>query len=39
LLAKRRDVAADDAALAGHGDVDPVNWSVLAVKALTAEQA
>ena len=39
LLAKRRDVAADDAALAGYGDVDPVNWSVLAVKALTAEQA
>ncbi|MCP3390273.1 hypothetical protein NLM27_15950 [Bradyrhizobium sp. CCGB12] len=36
-LAKRRDVAADDAALAEFGEVDPVNWSVSAVKALTAK--
>ena len=36
-LAKRRDVAADDAALAEFGDVDPVDWSVSAVKALTAK--
>lgn len=36
-LAKRRDVAADDAALAEFGEVDPVDWSVAAVKALTAK--
>lgn len=36
-LAKRRDVAADDAALTEFGEVDPVNWSVSAVKALTAK--
>lgn len=36
-LAKGRDVAADDAALAQFGDVDPVDWSVSAVKALTEE--
>lgn len=34
-LAKGRDVAAEDAALAAFGDVDPVDWSVAAVKALT----
>lgn len=34
-LAKGRDVAADDATLATFGDVDPVDWSVAAVKALT----
>jgi len=34
-LAKGRDVAADDATLAAFGDVDPVDWSVAAVKALT----
>lgn len=34
-LAKKRDAAADDAALAEFGDVDPVDWSVSAVKALT----
>ena len=34
-LAKGRDSAADDAALAAFGDVDPVDWSVAAVKALT----
>ncbi|MGY3240156.1 MULTISPECIES: hypothetical protein [unclassified Bradyrhizobium] len=36
-LAKRRDPAADDAALAEFGEVDPVDWSVSAVKALKAE--
>ncbi|WP_164718733.1 MULTISPECIES: hypothetical protein [Bradyrhizobium] len=36
-LAKGRDAAADDAALAGFGDVDPVDWSVAAVKALTGK--
>lgn len=34
-LAKGRDVAADDATLAAFGDVDPVDWSVAAVRALT----
>lgn len=34
-LARGRDAAADDAALAAFGDVDPVDWSVAAVKALT----
>jgi hypothetical protein len=38
-LAKKRDPAADDAALAGFGDVDPVDWSVKAVQALTAARA
>lgn len=33
-LAKGRDPAADDAALAAFGDVDPVNWSTEAVRAL-----
>jgi hypothetical protein len=37
-LAKGRDSAADDAALASFGEVDPVDWSVEAVRALTAEQ-
>ncbi|WP_092238473.1 hypothetical protein [Bradyrhizobium sp. Gha] len=36
-LAKKRDAAADDAALAEFGEVDPVDWSVAAVKALTAK--
>jgi hypothetical protein len=35
-LAKGRDVAADDAALAEMG-VDPTDWSVEAVRALQAE--
>jgi hypothetical protein len=35
-LAKGRDPAADDAALAPFGEVDPVDWSVAAVRALTA---
>ncbi len=34
-LAKGRDVATDDSALAAFGDVDPVDWSIAAVKALT----
>jgi hypothetical protein len=34
-LAKGRDAAADDAALAAFGDVDPVDWSIAAVNALT----
>jgi hypothetical protein len=37
-LAKGRDAAADDAALAPFGEVDPVDWSVEAVHALTAER-
>jgi hypothetical protein len=37
-LAKGRDTAADDAALASYGEVDPVDWSVEAVRALTTEQ-
>ena len=37
-LAKGRDVAADDAALASFGDVDPVDWSLEAVRALVAER-
>jgi hypothetical protein len=37
-LAKGRDSAADDAALASFGEVDPADWSVEAVRALTAEQ-
>jgi hypothetical protein len=38
-LAKGRDSAADDAALAPFGEVDPVDWSVEAVRALMAERA
>jgi hypothetical protein len=37
-LAKGRDSAADDAALAPFGEVDPEDWSVEAVRALTAER-
>lgn len=36
-LAKGRDPVADDAALAPYGEVDPVDWSLEAVCALTAE--
>jgi len=36
-LAKGRDAAVDDAALALFSQVDPVDWSVDAVRALTAE--
>jgi hypothetical protein len=35
-LAKGRDSAGDDAALAASGDVDPVDWSMEAVLALRA---
>jgi hypothetical protein len=35
-LAKGRDPAADDAALAASGEVDPVDWSLEAVRALLA---
>jgi|GEM_PF-2024108 len=38
-LARGRDVAADDAALAQFGDVDPVDWSVEAVRSLTGTSA
>ena len=34
-LARGRDVAADDKALAQFGDVDPVDWSIDAVRQLT----
>src|SRR5262249_16009084 len=37
-LAKRRDPAEDDAALAGMG-IDPTDWSVEAVRALKASAA
>jgi hypothetical protein len=33
-LAKGRDAAADDAALAAFGDVDPIDWSIEAVRQL-----
>lgn len=38
-LAKGRDHSADDAALAPFGDVDPIDWSIEAVRALMAERA
>ena len=37
-LARGRDAAADDAALASFGEVDPVDWSVEAVRALMSER-
>ena len=37
-LARGRDHAADDAALAPFGEVDPVDWSVEAVRALMLER-
>ena len=37
-LAKRRDAAVDDAALAEFGEVDPVDWSLEAVRALLAQR-
>ncbi|MCA1524389.1 hypothetical protein [Bradyrhizobium yuanmingense] len=37
-LAKGRNAAADDAALAEFGEVDPVDWSIAAVKALTRKR-
>jgi hypothetical protein len=36
-LARGRDVAADDAALAVFGAVDPVDWSLEAARELMAE--
>ena len=36
-LAKGRDSVADDAALAPFGEVDPVDWSPAAVRALMHE--
>jgi hypothetical protein len=36
-LAKGRDSAADDAALAPFGEVDPVDWSADLVRRLTAQ--
>ncbi|HYA81308.1 MAG TPA: hypothetical protein VED87_10295 [Methylocystis sp.] len=38
-FAKGRNPVADDAALAPFGDVDPVDWSVEAVRALLAGAA
>ncbi len=38
VFAKGRDAAADDAALAPYGEVDPIDWSLEAVRALTAER-
>ncbi len=37
-LSKGRDVAADDAALAAFGEVDPMNWTEEAVQAIIAER-
>ncbi len=37
-LAKKRDPKEDERLLAEFGDVDPVNWSVDAVKKLKAEK-
>lgn len=37
-LAKGRDPRADDEALAQFGEVDPVDWSIEAVRALTAKR-
>jgi hypothetical protein len=33
-LARFRDPARDDAALAAYGPVDPVDWSIEAIRAL-----
>ncbi|TXL76810.1 hypothetical protein FHP25_11530 [Vineibacter terrae] len=37
-LARGRDDAADDAALARFGEVDPVDWSIEAVRALMKKE-
>jgi hypothetical protein len=37
-LARGRDHAREDAALAPFGDVDPVDWSLEVVRALTKER-
>jgi hypothetical protein len=36
-LARGRDPKVDDEALRAFGDVDPTNWSIEAVRALTAK--
>jgi hypothetical protein len=36
-FARSRDSAADDAALAPYGPVDPVDWSIEAVRSLRAK--
>ena len=36
-LAQSRDPAKDDAALWVYGPVDPIDWSIEAVRALTAK--
>jgi hypothetical protein len=36
-LARSRDPAKDDAALAAYGPIDPIDWSIEAVRALTAK--
>ena len=36
-LARRHDPVEEDAALAPYGPVDPVDWSIEAVRALTAK--
>ncbi len=36
-LAKGRDAAADDAALAQYGEVDPTNWNEEAIRKLYQE--
>jgi hypothetical protein len=38
-LARGRDVAADDAALVSFGAVDPVDWSVKAVRDLIIKRS
>jgi hypothetical protein len=38
-LARGRDVAADNAALASFGEVDPVDWSVKAVRELMVKRS
>jgi hypothetical protein len=38
-LARSRDPAKDDVALAPYGPVDPVDWSIQADRALTAKPA
>jgi hypothetical protein len=37
-MAKGRDAAAGDAALAAFGEVDPVDWSIEAVRALVVKR-
>jgi hypothetical protein len=38
-LRRGADPAADDAPLAPFGDVDPIDWSIEAVRALMVERA